>query len=102
MTTSTPTSMTSLADGTMVDRMAHFDLNHEIAEAATKKPWQAGQYARTLFKKHDFRVVLITMERGAHMKEHHTDGPISLQILKGKVRMNTGGKPHELAAGNLF
>ena len=98
-----PTSTTtSLADGTMVDRMAHFDLNHEIAEAATKKPWQAGHHAKTLFKKHDFRVVLISMEPGAHMKEHHADGTISLHVLKGKVRMNVGGKPCDLSAGNLF
>jgi quercetin dioxygenase-like cupin family protein len=99
MTTSTTTS---LADGTMVDRMAHFDLNQEIADAAARKPWPSGQYAKTLFKKHDFRVVLISMEPGAHMKEHHADGTISVQILKGKVRMNIGGKPHELTAGNLF
>ena len=96
------TTTTSLADGTMVDRMAHFDLNHEIADAANKKPWPSGHYARTLFKKHDFRVVLLNMERGAHIKEHHADGTISVQVLKGKVRMNVGGKPHELGAGNLF
>jgi quercetin dioxygenase-like cupin family protein len=96
------TSTTSLADGTMVDRMAHFDLNHEIADAASKKPWQAGHHAKTLFKKHDFRVVLISMESGAHMKEHHADGTISVQVLKGKLRMNIGGKPHELSTGNLF
>jgi quercetin dioxygenase-like cupin family protein len=99
MTTSTTTS---LADGTMVDRMAHFDLNHEIADAASRKPWPAGHYAKTLFKKHDFRVVLITMEPGAHMKEHHTDGTISVQVLNGKLRMNVGNRPYELAAGNLF
>jgi quercetin dioxygenase-like cupin family protein len=96
------TSTTSLADGTMVDRMAQFDLNQEIADAANKKPWQAGHSAKTLFKKHDFRVVLINMERGAHMKEHHADGTISVQVLKGKIRMNVGGKPHELSVGNLF
>src|SRR5258708_40157138 len=95
-------SATSLADGTMVDRMAHFDLNHEIADAATKKPWTARHYAKTLFKKHDFRVVLISMEPGAHMKEHHADGTISVQVLKGRIRMNVGGKAHELTAGNLF
>lgn len=99
MTTSTTTS---LADGTMVDRMAHYDLPQEIADAANKKPWPSGQYARTLFKKHDFRVVLITMERGAHMKEHHADGTISVQVLKGTIRMNIGGKPHDLTAGSLF
>ena len=86
----------------MVDRMAHFDLNQEIADAASRKPWQAGQYAKTLFKKHDFRIVLITMERGAHMKEHHADGTISVQVLNGKVRMNVGDRPYELTAGNLF
>jgi len=96
------TTTTSLADGTMVDRMAHFDLNQEIVDAASKKPWQAGHQAKTLFKKHDFRVVLINMERGAHMKEHHADGTISVQVLKGKIRMNVGGKSHELAVGNLF
>ena len=98
----TSPTTTSLADGTMVDRMAHFDLNYEIADAATRKPWAAGHYAKTLFKKHDFRVVLITMEPGAQMKEHHADGTISMQVLNGKVRMNIGGKAHELSAGNLF
>lgn len=96
------TTTTSLADGTMVDKLAHFDLHQEIADAATKKPWPSGQYARTLFKKHDFRVLLINMDRGAHMKEHHADGTLSVQILKGKLRVNVAGKPHELSAGNLF
>ncbi|HEX5283331.1 MAG TPA: cupin domain-containing protein [Bryocella sp.] len=96
------TSTTSLDDGTMVDRMAHFDLNQEISDAASKKPWQAGHHARTLFKKHDFRVVLISLESGAHMKEHHADGTISVQVLKGRIRMNVGGKSQELSSGNLF
>lgn len=96
------TTTTSLADGTMVDKLAHFDLNQEIAEAEAKKPWPSGHSAKTLFKKHDFRVVLLTMERGSHIKEHHADGTISVQVLKGTIRMNVGGKPHELAAGNLF
>ena len=93
---------TSLADGTMVDRMAHFDLNHEIADAATRKPWAAGHYAKTLFKKHDFRVVLITMEPGAHMKEHHADGTTSIHVLKGQVRVTLHGQSHDLHVGNLL
>ncbi|HEY4010552.1 MAG TPA: cupin domain-containing protein [Acidobacteriaceae bacterium] len=93
---------TSTPDGNMIDKVAQFDLNQEIADAAQKKPWAAGHYAKTLFKKHDLRVVLINMERGAHMKEHHADGTLSVQVLSGRVRVNVGGKPHELAAGNLF
>lgn len=93
---------TSTPDGNMVDKLAHFDLNSEMAEAEGKKPWPAGHTAKTLFKKHDFRVVLINMENGAHMKEHHADGTISVQVLKGKLRMNVGGKAHELGVGSLF
>ena len=93
---------TSQQDGTMIDRQAQFDLLKEIAESAQKKPWQSGLYSRTLFKKHDLRVVLISMENGAHMKEHHADGTLSLHVLKGHIRFNVHGKPHDLPTGSLF
>lgn len=93
---------TSLQDGTMVDKMAQFDLSKEIADSEQKKPWQSGHNAKTLFKKHDFRIVLITMEAAARMKEHHADGTISLQVLKGHIRVTIQGKRHELHMGNLF
>jgi len=93
---------TSLQDGTMVDKIAQFDLPKEIADSEQKKPWQSGLYSRTLFKKHDFRIVLITMEAVARMKEHHADGTLSIQVLKGHIRVTIHGKPHDLHAGNLF
>jgi quercetin dioxygenase-like cupin family protein len=36
------------------------------------------------------------------MKEHHADGTISLQVLKGHVRVTIQGKQHDLHTGNLF
>lgn len=93
---------TFLDDGTMIDKMAEFDLTKEIAESEAKKPWQSGHNAKTLFKKHDFRIVLITMGAAAQIKEHHADGTISIQVLKGRVRLNAGGKQHEFGVGNLF
>ena len=93
---------TSQQDGTMIDRMAQFDLLKEIADSEQKKPWQSGHNARTLFKKHDFRIVLITMEDAARMKQHHADGTISIQVLKGQIRVTIQGKPHDLHVGNLF
>jgi len=93
---------TAQQDGTMIDRMAQFDLLKEIADSEKKKPWQSGHNAKTLFKKHDFRIVLITMDAAAHMKEHHADGTISIQVLKGHIRVTVQGKPHDLHAGNLF
>ncbi|HEY6375765.1 MAG TPA: AraC family ligand binding domain-containing protein [Edaphobacter sp.] len=93
---------TSKDDGNMIDDFAQFDLTREIADCENKKPWQSGHYAKTLFKKADFRTVLITMEPSAKMKEHHADGTISLHVLKGRIRFLARGKTHDLATGSLF
>jgi quercetin dioxygenase-like cupin family protein len=93
---------TSLQDGTMVDKIAQFDLHKEMAGSEQKKPWPSGIYAKTLFKKHDLRVVLISMQNAAHMKEHHADGTLSIQVLKGQIRVSVNGKPHDLSTGSLF
>ena len=66
---------TSLQDGTMVDKIAQFDLPKEMADSEQKKPWPSGIYAKTLFKKHDLRVVLISMQNcrpheGASRRRH--------------------------------
>ena len=93
---------TSLQDGTMVDKIAQFDLLKEMDDSEHKKPWPSGLYSKTLFKKHDLRVVLISMQNAAHMKEHHADGTISIQVLKGQLRVSVNGKPHDLPSGALF
>ena len=93
---------TSQQDGTMIDKIAQFDLAREIADAEQKKPWPAGICSKTLFKKHDLRVVLISMQSDARMKEHHADGTMSLHVLKGQIRVSVNGKPHDLPTGTLF
>ena len=93
---------TSQIDGTMIDTLIQFDLLHEIADSEQKKPWQSGHFAKTLLKKHDLRVVLITMEKSAILKEHHADGTISVQVLKGEVRFTTQGNAHHLKTGSLL
>ena len=93
---------TSLQDGTMVDKVAQFNLLREITDSEQKKPWPSGLYSKTLFKKHDLRVVLISMQDAAHMKEHHADGTISIQVLKGQLRVSVNSKPYDLPTGSLF
>lgn len=89
-------------DGNMIDDLAQFNLQQEIAASEKKKPWPSGIYAETLLKKHDFRVVLIAMEKAAKMKEHHADGTISVQGVKGHIRFHTKGQTHELQAGQVL
>ena len=89
-------------DGTMIADLAHFDLLREIIESEQCKPWASGIHARTLYKKQDFRVVLISMEIAAQMKEHHIDGTSSVQVLKGHIHYSTQGQVYDLRAGNLL
>ena len=89
-------------DETMVADLAHFDLQREIADSEQCKPWPSGIHARTLFKRPDFRVVLISMEAAAQIKEHHVDGTSSVQVLKGKIRYSTQGQVYELPTGSLL
>jgi len=89
-------------DGTMTADLAQFDLTNAIAEAKQQKPWASGIHSRTLFKKADLRVVLISMEAGAQLKEHHADGTSSVYVLKGRIRYMTQGQVYDLRAGSLF
>jgi quercetin dioxygenase-like cupin family protein len=92
----------SVKEGAVRGDSAQFDLLTEIADSERKKPWQSGVYAKTLDKRDDFRTVLLTMERGARMKEHHTDGTISIHVLKGSIRVNVQGQARELRTSGLF
>ncbi len=86
----------------MIADLARFDLPGEIAASQQAKPWPSGIHARTLYKKQDFRIVLISMEAAARMKEHHVDGTSSVQVLEGHIRYNTKGEAYDLRAGSLI
>jgi quercetin dioxygenase-like cupin family protein len=84
-----------------VTDVMQFDLAQEMAESEQKKPWPAGRYTQTLLKRPDMRVLLIAMEKGAELKEHHVDGSISVQVLKGRVRF-VAGEGWELETGHVL
>jgi quercetin dioxygenase-like cupin family protein len=88
-------------DGTILKEFAQFDLAQEMMDSERSKPWAKGHTARTLFKKTDFRMVLISMEKGAVLKEHHADGTISVQVLKGSIRFISQGEAHTLRQSSI-
>jgi len=89
-------------DGTMIADLAHFDLTNEMTEFDRHKPWPKGIRTKTLFKKKDFRVVLICMEAAARTEEHHADGTSSVQVLKGAIQYKTQGQIYDLQVGGLL
>ena len=88
-------------DGTMLKDFAQFNLTQEILDSEQKRPWPMGHFARTLFKKTDFRMVLISMEKGSILKKHHADGTISVQLLKGSIRFIAKGEAHALQPNSV-
>lgn len=90
------------ADGTMMQDLAQIDLAREMQDSEQKRPWAMGHYAKTLFKKSDFRMVLIMMDAGAVLKEHHADGTISVQVLKGSIDFRTQGQSRSLGTNGVL
>jgi quercetin dioxygenase-like cupin family protein len=84
------------------DGISRFDLPSEIASAETRKPWPTGVYSKTLVKEDDLRVVLSIMEPGAQMKSHHADGSMSVQVLRGAIRLRAEEGDHLLRSGQIL
>lgn len=84
------------------DGVNQFDLPGEIARAENRKPWPTGVFSKTLVKEADMRVVLSIMEPGAQMKSHHADGSMSVQVLRGAVRLRAEHADHELRSGQIL
>lgn len=79
-----------------------FDLESEISALETHKPWPQGLTSRMLLKTDDLRIVLIVMQAGARMEEHHSDGRISIQVLRGAIRTRVQHNVVDLTPGRLL
>src|SRR5215469_7614018 len=63
----------------------------EQLEKLKKAPsWQreSGRSAETLVKYDEFRIVLVRMRPGSYMSHHRAEGPISIHVLQGKIRVH--------------
>ena len=79
-----------------------FDLAAELAQLRDEGRWAGGRSARTLVKEPDFRVVLIALHAGARLEQHHAPGPLAIQSLAGRLRLQLAEGPVELPAGHLL
>jgi quercetin dioxygenase-like cupin family protein len=86
----------------MDNPLMEFDLPAEIHRLHAETTWNTGQNARTLIKYDDFRVVLIALAADARMKEHKTDGHLSIQLLSGHIRLRASERTFNLRTGGLL
>ena len=78
------------------------DLESELAESRRHKPWNSGLFSKLLFKADDLRLILISLESGARMKEHHAKGTISIHCLVGNLCVHVQGRACDLHSGQVL
>jgi quercetin dioxygenase-like cupin family protein len=78
------------------------DLASELGSSRQHKPWQSGLYSKLLLKADDLRLLLIAMETGAKLKEHHADGTVSIHALEGTLSIHVQGQAQDLRAGQIL
>jgi len=80
-----------------------FDLAAEADRLRREGPWKAaGHNAITLAKYPDLRLVLAVLRAGAHTAPQNPEERLALQLLSGRLRVQTGGQKVDLAAGQLL
>ena len=80
-----------------------FDLAQEIASLQQEESWHQGdRNARTLVQEPGLRVVLTLLKEGARIREHRTDGSVTIQTLQGYVRLETPDETIDLLPGRLL
>jgi quercetin dioxygenase-like cupin family protein len=82
--------------------VAQFSLEQEIADAQRHRPWQAGTFSKMLCKQGDLRLVLVCLDEGAKMDDHHADGSTVLQVLNGSIRCRAGRQSAELRTRDVM
>ena len=79
-----------------------FDIVREVEQLRRETGWQSGHNARTLAKYDGLRIVLIALNAHARMREHQTEGQISIQSVVGQIQVRALGRTFELRPGGLL
>ncbi len=80
-----------------------FDVDEERERAADPELVErSGRNARTLLKNGPLRVTVVALGAGGELAEHETAGPITVQVVEGRIRFIAGGKEHDVGPGQLL
>lgn len=63
---------------------------------------KTGRAAKTLVKEGPLRITLVALKKGTVLPPHHVDGPISIQTIRGCLRLTTERGDMDVSEGNLI
>src|SRR5690242_11034752 len=86
----------------LVAQSLDFDLETELASLKLEPSWLRGdRNARTLVEEPAFRVTLTALKAGTRLRDHRTDGWVSIQTTRGHVRIHLTEREVDLPAGRV-
>jgi hypothetical protein len=72
----------------------------EITRLKSTDEWKsADRHAVSLVKDDALNVLLMVLKKGAHLHEHRTKGPITVQLVSGSIRFSGGPDQRVISAG---
>jgi quercetin dioxygenase-like cupin family protein len=88
----------------LAEPLLQIDLDRELQQLRREESWQreTGRSSKTLAKYPDLRIVVILMKGGTRMRQHRAEGRVSIQQLKGQVRIHLADRKVNVAAGHLL
>lgn len=76
---------------------AEDDTLRELAEGS-----KTGRAGKTLVKQGPLRVTLVALKKGTALPSHQVSGPISIQTIRGCLRLTTDRGDLDVSAGTLI
>jgi len=82
------TTLTRLPD--LAKQIIRHNIGAELEKLKDAPSWQreSGRSSETLVKYEEFRIVLVRMKPGSYMSHHRAEGPISIHVIHGKIRVH--------------
>lgn len=80
-----------------------FDLETVFRELRAEEQYaREGQASRTLIRASDLRVVVIALQAGKTISEHHAQVTVSVQTLSGHIRLQLPERCVDVPAGQIL
>jgi quercetin dioxygenase-like cupin family protein len=78
------------------------DLQREIEKIPEIQGNATDRHTKVLVKVDDFKLVMISLNKGAHIHEHKAPGRILVQTLKGHIQFKLPTETLEMPKGSLI
>ncbi|MGC8539155.1 MAG: cupin domain-containing protein [Phycisphaerae bacterium] len=77
---------------------------HALARSLRAEPnsGERGHRQETIFKHGNVTIALFVFDQFSHLPEHTAQGVVTMQVLKGWMKISAGTAEHELRAGQML